>query len=200
MGRFWLMQKSPTKLAEEERARALREAARASRAQAQASEQGRLEVLAHARELNGHLKDALESAKGVDHVGQDVRAVGMEVQGLGRKVDSLNALVEEFIRRASAGAAGPGLREELREALEAVQSVNLVGQDVRTLAKEFDALRDWMIGLLEGDQQPAPCGRHRKTGDGEQAGAGVQDGQESAGTGAAPEETGLGPDEERYLW
>jgi hypothetical protein len=158
----------------------------------------------HAQELTVHLREALGVARGVGHVGQDVQAVGTEVQDVGRKVDAVHESVEEFLARAAAGAFGPGPQDELRQALEAVQSVNLVGQDVRMFGKELAALRDQLAGVLEDEQQPRRGGRHRKTG-------GDGSGQEAAGTGAGepegsrpgagPGQAGLCPDEEeRWLW
>jgi hypothetical protein len=200
MGWAWLVAKSPSKLADE-RARALREAARASQAYAKAAEQGRADMQGHAQELTVHLREALGVAKGVGHVGRDVRAVGAEVQSVGRKVDAVHESVEEFLARAAAGAFGPGPQEELRQALEAVQSVNLVGQDVRMFGKELAALRDQLAGVLEDEQQPRQGGRHRKTGDGGQQAAGPEAGEpEGSRPGAGPGQAGLRPDEEeRWL-
>ena len=160
----WLVMKSPAKLAEE-KAQALEETARASRAQAAASEQGRLDMYERARhlkqagdELLALLRQSQElNADGVAHVGQDVQSVG-------RKVDSMHESVESFLATAAEGAFGPGPQEELIEALQAVQSVNLVGQDVRTLSKEFGVLRDFLASALEGEQPPERRGRHRKPG------------------------------------
>lgn len=198
----WLVMKSPAKLAEE-KAQALQEAARASRAAAKASEQGRMDMYERAV----HLKQAGDELLALLRQSQELSAggvarVGQGVQSVGRKVDGLHESVESFLARAAEGTFGPG-QAELREALEAVQSVDLVGQDVRTLSKEFDALRDLMVRALEGEQSPGQGrrGRHRKpnAGDGSQATVSRAEEREIAGSGSG--EAGVGPDEEeRWLW
>lgn len=198
--RLWLAALSPARM-EEERAKALQDSAKAAWLAAKGADQRRRDVEQHAHELSGLLHEALDGVKGVDHVGQDVRAVGMEVQDVGRKVDSMHESVDAFLAQAAAGAFGPGVQDQLGQALAAAQSVDMVGHDVRQLTKEVEVLRDWMIGLLEGEQKPAPVGRHRKTdGGGQQAAGPEAEEQEVTGTGAAPEKTGPGPDEERWLW
>ena len=193
----WLVMKSPARLAEE-RAEALQEAARASRAAAKASEQGRLDMYERAV----HLKQAGDELLALLRQSQELSAggvarVGQDVQSVGRKVDGLHESVETFLALAADGALGPGLREELREALAAVQSVNLVGQDVRTLSKQVDALRDVVVTVLEGEQPPGSgyMARHRRP-DGEGRQETAPEAEEQEITGPGPGQTGLSPEEE----
>lgn len=185
--RMWLMAMSPVRVAEE-RARTAEEAAKRS-------EQGRLDMherAQHLKEAGDGLMDLLRQSQ--DNVRDANQRTGAGVQVVGRKVDSMHESLDEFLLKAAAGGFGPGPQEELREALEAVQSVNLVGQDVRTLSKQVDALRDIMLHALEGDRERR--GRHRRPGD---DGDAVAAGAGEQGTG--PEDSGAGPDEEeRWLW
>lgn len=121
--------------------------------------------------------------------GQEGGASAEQVEWLARKLDGLSQSVHGLLARTETGAHGPGPQEEeLRDALAAVQSVNLVGQDVRTLSKEFDALRELMLAVLDGER---PRGRHHRPGTAEEEPEAPEGGP--AGTGLSPDE------EERWL-
>lgn len=158
----WLMKKSPAKVREEQ-VQALKLAAERSRAAADAAETARLTEQWRAdgmQDVAQRWSDLFERERtagleGLARVDGDVRSVG-------RKVDSFREEMSEFLlwlqQVRESGALGAGAsREELMEALAAVQSVSLVGQDVRLVEKRLAELAE-LVDAMRGFPGPGAPG------------------------------------------